>query len=268
MDTIKCPVCGLPIKSVWNTDACPNCGLDSVLAENFYGANAFDVWQTVTEYRISQQKKAPAYVPVAAPSGNSVETPSPENPGQSEISYSQVISPFSVGQTVFIGKKDNERIGWKVLEVADDKILVVVKDVMMQGDRYHVSNSSVTWETSSIRKKLNEEIYNQIFSEEDKSHILSTDVHTEDNPMFRTPGGNDTVDKLFLLSAEEVMKYYKSEADRVCFIKGFDLWWWLRTPGGNDTRAAVVNGKGVVDLGGDNVAFAFEAIRPAMWVRV
>ena len=46
------------------------------------------------------------------------------------------------------------------------------------------------------------------FTDEERSRILPRDVHNTDNGWFWIRGGNDTVDYIFLLSIEEVVRYF------------------------------------------------------------
>lgn len=91
---------------------------------------------------------------------------------------------------------------------------------------------------------------------------------------------NETKDKVFLLSVEEVNKYFDSDNSRMCksavMREGKEAkancTWWLRSTvtdsylGLENDRVAVVNCRGVVDEGGypetdDNIA-----VRPALWI--
>ena len=72
---------------------------------------------------------------------------------------------------------------------------------------YHADGSEATWETSDIRAWLNGEFLETAFTDEERSHIASVTVHTEDNSIKGASGGNDTQDSIFLLSFEETMEY-------------------------------------------------------------
>lgn len=98
---------------------------------------------------------------------------------------------------------------------------------------------------------------------------------TPPNPETGTPGGNDTVDKLFLLSYQEADEYFKDWKDRIAKDQdGKAFLWWLRTPGYYDYNVVEVWEDGGIDPNG---AFACCAssfgesyedgfgVRPAMW---
>lgn len=62
-------------------------------------------------------------------------------------------------------------------------------------------------ENCSLREWLNEEFYNSAFSNSEKEQILSVTVPADKNPEYDTNSGNDTEDKIFLLSVSEAKKY-------------------------------------------------------------
>ena len=92
--------------------------------------------------------------------------------------------------------------------------------------------------------------------------ILPAAVETQDNYNFGTPGGAATEDFLFLLSAEEASDLFESDAARA-----LGRWWWLRTPGFDNTFAATVTPDGAVVKIGSFVDTDDYAVRPAMWVK-
>ena len=121
-------------------------------------------------------------------------------------------------------------------------------------------------------------------------------VTADENPQSDTNPGNDTRDRVFLLSIEELDKYFASEDERVCiptdtavengicvWEDDFDTgivtcWWWLRTPGNAsnyaadvyylgylDCYGALVNNEGSVD--GSSCYIGPGAVRPVVVLR-
>lgn len=91
------------------------------------------------------------------------------------------------------------KYNWRVLEMSEHTALIITVDCV-DNMVYNTSRSnSVTWETCSLRKYLNEDFYNE-FSDSEKSMIKDTNVTNENNFQYGTDGGNNTVDKIFLLS--------------------------------------------------------------------
>lgn len=195
---------------------------------------------------------------------------------------------LSVGDMVTLGhyeqdgviQNGEEPIEWIVLDVdaAERKALVISKYSL---DRllYHSKYEPVTWETCDLRGVLNGEFLNTVFSSEEIDGILDSQLHTEDNTAKGTKGGNDTVDRVFLLSAEEAEKYFSSGEDRIgvpsayllqlcAYTNGLESTssvYWLRTPGDTQAHAAYVLG-GRVNLGGWAGNVHKLPIRPAMWI--
>ena len=170
---------------------------------------------------------------------------------------------------------------WLVLSRDDTKALIISKDIIEQRP-YH-SSSPTTWETSDIRHYLNNQFLER-FSEADKSRILETVIINENNQVYGTNGGNNTSDKVFLLSIYEALlffgeydkfdrhSYCRSKPqkrifeNRVAYINGFPSWWWLRSPGYANFIASVTCENGIVRLDGYSVNISTGGVRPSMWI--
>ena len=142
---------------------------------------------------------------------------------------------------------------------------------------YHKKSQKVTWETCTLRQWLNEDFYNAAFSEEEKNRILLTKLHTEDDPDYHTSGGNDTEDRVFLLSKTEAAQYltqYERRITKTSFAfaqDSFSGWgsdWWLRSPGCDPTCADHVGTDGQIPKGGYYVNTKWNSVCPAMWVEL
>ena len=121
-------------------------------------------------------------------------------------------------QSDVTGQK-KEPIKWRVLSVeGDDAFLVADKNLDAQ--RYNNTYVDVTWETSTIRSWLNgygkgsnvcemdyssENFLNRAFTASEQNAIKTSTVVNADNSRYGTEGGKDTLDKIFLLSYDEVM---------------------------------------------------------------
>ena len=124
-----------------------------------------------------------------------------------------------------------------------------------------------TWEDSSVRAWLNEKFYNT-FTEEEKSLIAMTHNITPNSREYGTPGGKDTDDHIFLLSADEA-NALDSKVLKCGYWYGLrNQWWWLRSPGVNKDYTTYVGDnidkKNVVDPIGDIAGNEFGAVRPAL----
>ena len=67
------------------------------------------------------------------------------------------------------------------------------------------SEGDVTWEKSAIREWLNRGFIEMAFPPEEQAAVETTEVTTADNPWSKEPGGNDTKDKVYLPSIEEML---------------------------------------------------------------
>ena len=63
-----------------------------------------------------------------------------------------------------------------------------------------------------------------------------------------------TNDKIFLLSIDEVNKYFASDNDRVAYYNGDPCSWWLRVSGCDQFYAPYVSSDGFVTLHGDELS--------------
>ena len=192
------------------------------------------------------------------------------------------------GDYVFFGKyeQDNntsngkEDIEWLVLEVKDGKALVISK-YALDCKQYKTNRTEVTWETCTLRKWLNDDFINAAFSAEEKAMIPTVTVSADKNPKHSTNPGNATQDQVFLLSITEANKYFSSDSARQCEPTDFavanglkrksdsdNCWWWLRSPGNDQSYAAYVNKGGDVYEDGDYVYCINVAVRPAMWISI
>ena len=165
--------------------------------------------------------------------------------------------------------KNSQPIEWLVLEKSNGKALLLSKYILTN-HRYNDERVDITWENCTMRKWLNSEYINTIFSKKEQGSILTTDVINNDNAQFGTKGGNNTKDKLFLLSIDEVNKYFSTDNQRAATYKGgSSRWWWLRSPGYYQYCAAIVDYSGDLGEGGYGVSYDFggAGVRPALWVK-
>ena len=110
-----------------------------------------------------------------------------------------------------------EPIKWRVLNRDNNNNVFLVADISLDDQPYNVDYTNVTWENSSIRSWLNgygnsenqpkrdysqKNFINSAFSSEQISAIESTRVINNNNINYKTNGGNDTLDKVFLLQKQ------------------------------------------------------------------
>jgi len=130
------------------------------------------------------------------------------------------IEDAKIGKTIRFGeyeqdgykKNGKEPIRWRVLDKKDDK-LFVQSEVILDMQPYNDKQTKVTWETCSVRSWLNDEFFTQAFNEDEQKRIFTTrNVNTGYSGYISyADGGNSTEDKVFLLSWEELNKYYEED---------------------------------------------------------
>jgi len=219
-------------------------------------------------------------------------------------SAADAISEISRGETRNISFGEHN---WRVLEKQDDRVLLLAENVF-ESHTYHGSAPSfaafdsaprphATWESCSLRQYLNS-AFLETFKDEDKKQILQVNNITPNNPWFDVDGGNDTSDKVFLLSIDEIVKYFgdsgklqklpdikksrnpKNKSSRMINDKYNDdrkatdysdknADWWLRSQGHTNAHAANIESDGGINLYGWGISCSFEAgIRPALWLKL
>ena len=191
------------------------------------------------------------------------------------------VKTVNTGVVIQFGGSD-----WLVLEVSDGKALML-SEAIVEERAYHNNWEDTTWEGSDLREYLNGEYYNS-FAQEERERIAETLVTNADNPWVGTPGGNDTADKVFLLSLEEVVQYFgdsgqlgnrpfennywiMDQYNTVRIARTADStasWWWLRSPGFDSFSAASVDRDGALFVRGDSVDRDSVGVRPALWLNM
>ena len=171
-----------------------------------------------------------------------------------------------------------EPIKWRVLQSENEEAFLL-SDVILDNQPYNENAQHITWEKSSLRAWLNEKFINRAFSDEEKEKINISQIVNQDNSDYGTEGGNNTSDKIFLLSLSEVNeqqdgeKYgFLDDEMRVCEESNFSkagtgiFNWWLRSPGDDSSNAATVGGNmGNINSFGENVIYIIGvSVRPAL----
>ena len=175
-------------------------------------------------------------------------------------------------------------IEWLVLakDIKNGKALLLSKYVLdwegfancpILGSGYETS-----WEDSYLRLWLNDEFIKENFSAEEQERILPVNLAgIGDN-------GEENIDKVFLLSVDEVKKYFPHSEDAAAFMpyilsvgnpgtKDFPIeldydtyYWWTRTSGITKDLVVCVHYDGSLhefDSNCDELG-----VRPAMWVKL
>ena len=172
----------------------------------------------------------------------------------------RVLQQFAVGNTVSFGNLNGKALHWKVLEQRG-KLRLLFSEQIVAEKAYNDLRVLMSWKESSLRRWLNHEFLEQAFTKEERGQIIASRVHAIENPAYSTPGGQDSMDKVFIFGLEELHKYCPEEQD----LK-LGAWWWTRTPGSNLVSAVSVDADGSIYIPGININYEDGGVRPAMWV--
>ncbi len=193
-----------------------------------------------------------------------------------------------IGDIIYFGnyEQDNktsngkEEIEWRVLDKDADGNMLVVSRYALDCRYYHNSPVKVTWETSDIRQWLNNDFLSTAFTSAQKKNIKTVTLENKDNTDYNTDGGNDTKDKVFLLSIDEARAYLPSTVERICVATKYaeaqgsqlenltrSCRWWLRSPGSTLFTASFVKVDGFILQLGVPASVEKRSVRPAMWVK-
>ena len=198
-----------------------------------------------------------------------------------------------------------EPVKWRVLET-DGSTAMLLSDVALDDQMYNTEYKDTTWETSTIRSWLNgygagdnqesmdyssRNFIDSAFSKAEQDAIADTNVANDDNINYGTEGGNDTSDKLFLLSEKEactetaavhgfVSDYDTYDEARRCKSSDYakamgvesntgekykgNCYWWLRSPGDSGDHARDVYNDGSISNFGHYVYYSHNGVRVAL----
>ena len=144
---------------------------------------------------------------------------------------------YTVGSEVYFGRYEHDDdlsngpdpLPWQVIAVEDNRALLLTRDVIsfegnsgylyininmyLQNDTGDGSSGinwagRTNWENSDLRYSLNTDFLDEAFLPEEQKAILTTLVKAEPHPLSDAGVvGNDTQDKIFILSYSEVERY-------------------------------------------------------------
>lgn len=203
------------------------------------------------------------------------------------------MAEVEVGASISFGGRQ-----WRVLDRQGDAVLLVTEKIIEQRP-YHDAYKDITWADCALRTYLNGEFL-EGFSAADQARIVPVTNRNPDNQWYGTRGGEDTEDRVFLLSMEEVVCRYFGDSSEKLYNPGkkqrywFERkdannskriarleagggiwWWWLRSPGRVGVKAVYIHGDGNIGIQGNNILKGNLAdgrctggVRPALWLKV
>lgn len=239
--------------------------------------------------------KAPTSTPKPTP------TPAPTPVPYKDLASIKEISKAKAGDVVTFGSYEQdgavsngaEPLEWYVLDRQGDRLLLLSKYLLEEVDCHENPHETVTWETCSLRKWLNDRFYHGTFTNSEKYYIDLSNLETADNEIFGTDGGNATQDRVFLLSWEEAKQYFSytsrtwsndswshdyiaitfqdsrangTMTEYCLYQDDYPGRWWMRSPGENAGDFMWV--RGGTDYEGTYASNGEGYIRPAIWLNL
>ncbi len=179
--------------------------------------------------------------------------------------YTENTSVDRMDTIIFGMDKNGDTIEWIVLEKSNNKALLLSK-YLLTSHMFNDVYTYIDWENCTLRKWLNSEYINTIFSKKEQGSILTADVISDD--AYSNKDCVVTEDKLFLLSFDEVNKYFSTDNQRVAFYKdGGSNVWWLRVGSATVGGIRVVSSDGETGGNGYRCDDVGPGVRPALWVK-
>ena len=184
---------------------------------------------------------------------------------------------------LILGNYEGTDLAWKVLKVEGDRALVISQKII-DCMPYSKSDEDVTWRDSNLRHFLNKAFFVRAFSKEIRKQIVGVINRNLSNEEYQVISENDTFDKIFCLSIDEVDEYLKDSGDRTAktsekvkqkYKDNYYIMpqtgvisWWLRSHG--DPKGVLPMALGVdgVSVKSYFVTSGFVGIRPAMWLEL
>ena len=215
--------------------------------------------------------------------------------------YAEMIESANVGDIITFGEYEQdgdllngkEKIEWIVLDKKYGEILVVSKYIL-EYLQYGTTRDNLKWQKSSLRQWLNCIFLNEAFNESEQAAIKDAVVSADRNYFYFdssydpnnskviNQSGEETRDKIFLLSVTEAYIYFESDEERKCESTNYAINqvenrkdnWWTRSPMSEMSMSAVASdgiaggaakGRYANDFRG-TAANEKSGVRPAMWL--
>ena len=227
----------------------------------------------------------------AGSAGNEAETPAGEGASLA----------VSEGDAVYFGhyEQDNntrngaEPIAWEVMAIHEtERRALLMSRYILDAVPYANRDGDVTWETSNARAWLNGTFLHTAFTAQEQAALLKSIVRNQPSfedgvtIIFKAPydtdAGNDTEDRVFLFSYQEINMYLmltqKRQAVPTAYARAQGAYidsnnllhgqaagsWWTRTPGKAQNKVLLVDHSG--GISNSATTYAGVGIRPVIRV--
>ena len=177
----------------------------------------------------------------------------PQEVEEHKISLLEMLKRMIYGRPSNKQPSKKQPIKWIVLEANENEALLISLYGLDCKEYDNLKDpNDITWENCDLRKWLHDDFLKYAFSEEEIKRIKFSELKNDDNPECDTKGGNDTTDRIFCLSINEVEQYFSSDDARKCkptayavkqhaFVEDGYCDWMLRSPGMTNFHVAMYN---------------------------
>lgn len=129
-------------------------------------------------------------------------------------------------------------LSWIVLDKSVDekkKLLLCRQDfyeywLPEDCDEREKQGGDFTWKISGAREFLNSQFIQDHFSDEEKARILEVKIENKGNPFADAHESAPTTDRVFMLSLEEAIRYFKANPEAEQFAILEEQVFYTRTP--------------------------------------
>lgn len=218
--------------------------------------------------------------PTAAPQVSTAATESPAvTPDPAWV------ESFSAGDRLRFGSYEQDKdlnngrepIEWIVLERSGTQ-LTLLSLRCLDTQPFHADGGRAGWADSELRAWLNGDFVDSAFDEAQRAALIEAAIDNPANPVSGVGEEETTVDRIWLLSMQELERYFPADAasaaacatpyavSRGAFQQeeSKNCWWWLRTGGKDPEHAAYVYSTGQVAVNGGRLASEGGGLRPVL----
>ena len=191
----------------------------------------------------------------------------------------QGIPPYrlQVGHYYTMGHYGGESINWRVLAIDNGKALLVTEK-LLDAKQFDLDDTNF-WHSCTLRRWLNSEFIASAFTTDERGKIITRTVPASVHPEYKDAPSKDTMDKVFLLSLQEVEMYFENNEDRRAYPTDYAKAngasvdedsgageWWLRTSGYLSLCTSYIGYSGSLNVLNDFSKKTNYCIRPAIWI--
>ena len=178
------------------------------------------------------------------------------------------------------GKRSNgpEPIEWIVLNKNGNNLTLISK-YGLDCKPYNTESKGNTWDKCSLLAWLNGTFLQSAFTSAERAKLQTVTVRAYPNPLYSTPAGKDTNDKVYLMSfcdGDSLFSATNGCCEPTAYAWGQsngELWiqygngpWWMRSPGEETWKAACIDYSG--QYSSARVASLGVMVRPMVCLRL